>query len=151
VAGTDVVMPSIAHWRPRSRRLPSAKRPRLGVRGLHVPPAPPHGGVADGACRDGPAAAAERLEHSDGGALFHKTYRHLYEGEKRTQAKRQEALVLGRVGRGRDSRWRGWPGAGSTKPIVTMGGTGLEPVTPSLSSVLGPGSYNRYARARRMD
>ena len=34
-----------------------------------------------------PAAAAERLEHSDGGALFHKTYRHLYEGEKRTQAR----------------------------------------------------------------
>jgi integrase len=41
-----------------------------------------------------PAAAAERLEHSDGGALFHKTYRHLYEGEKRNQAKRLEALVL---------------------------------------------------------
>ena len=40
-----------------------------------------------------PAAAAERLEHSDGGALFHKTYRHLYEGEKREQAKRLEALV----------------------------------------------------------
>jgi integrase len=41
-----------------------------------------------------PAVAAERLEHSDGGALFHKTYRHLYEGEKREQAKRLEALVL---------------------------------------------------------
>jgi integrase len=41
-----------------------------------------------------PAAAAERLEHSDGGALFHKTYRHLYEGEKRNQARRLEALVL---------------------------------------------------------
>ena len=41
-----------------------------------------------------PAAAAERLEHSDGGALFHKTYRHLYEGEKRNQAKRLEALVV---------------------------------------------------------
>jgi integrase len=40
-----------------------------------------------------PAVAAERLEHSDGGALFHKTYRHLYEGEKREQAKRLEALV----------------------------------------------------------
>ena len=40
------------------------------------------------------AAAAERLEHSDGGALFHKTYRHLYEGEKRTQANRLETLVL---------------------------------------------------------
>ncbi len=41
-----------------------------------------------------PAVAAERLEHSDGGALFHKTYRHLYEGEKREQAKRLQALVL---------------------------------------------------------
>ena len=41
-----------------------------------------------------PAVAAERLEHSDGGALLHKTYRHLYEGEKRVQAKRLEALVL---------------------------------------------------------
>ncbi len=41
-----------------------------------------------------PAAAAERLEHSDGGALFHKTYRHLYEGEKRNQARRLEALVV---------------------------------------------------------
>ena len=41
-----------------------------------------------------PAVAAERLEHSDGGALFHKTYRHLYEGEKREQARRLEALVL---------------------------------------------------------
>jgi len=40
-----------------------------------------------------PTAAAERLEHSDGGALFYKTYRHLYEGEKREQAKRLEALV----------------------------------------------------------
>jgi len=40
-----------------------------------------------------PAVAAERLEHSDGGALFHKTYRHLYEGEKRAQANRLEALV----------------------------------------------------------
>ena len=39
------------------------------------------------------AVAAERLEHSDGGALFHKTYRHLYEGEKRVQANRLDALV----------------------------------------------------------
>src|SRR4051812_1175485 len=38
-------------------------------------------------------AAAERLEHSDGGALFHKTYRHLYEGEKREEAKKLETLV----------------------------------------------------------
>ncbi len=40
-----------------------------------------------------PAAAAERLEHNDGGALFHKTYRHLYEGEKRKNANRLQLLV----------------------------------------------------------
>jgi integrase len=40
-----------------------------------------------------PAVAAERLEHSDGGALFHKTYRHLYEREKREQAMKLETLV----------------------------------------------------------
>ena len=40
-----------------------------------------------------PAAAAERLEHNDGGALFLRTYRHLYEGEKRTNAKRLETLI----------------------------------------------------------
>ena len=33
-----------------------------------------------------PAVASERMGHSDGGALFLKTYRHLYEGEKRVQA-----------------------------------------------------------------
>jgi hypothetical protein len=35
-----------------------------------------------------PASAAERLGHTDGGALFLRTYRHLYEGEKRSQAAR---------------------------------------------------------------
>ena len=40
-----------------------------------------------------PAAAAERLEHNDGGALFLRTYRHLYEGEKRANAMRLEALI----------------------------------------------------------
>jgi integrase len=40
-----------------------------------------------------PAAAAERMEHNDGGALFLRTYRHLYEGEKRANAKRLEALI----------------------------------------------------------
>jgi len=33
-----------------------------------------------------PASAAERLGHTDGGALFLRLYRHLYEGEKRRQA-----------------------------------------------------------------
>jgi hypothetical protein len=40
-----------------------------------------------------PAAAAERLEHNDGGALFLRTYRHLYEGEKRKNAERLQTLV----------------------------------------------------------
>ena len=40
-----------------------------------------------------PAVASERLGHTDGGALFLRTYRHLYEGEKRTQTARLEDLV----------------------------------------------------------
>jgi hypothetical protein len=35
-----------------------------------------------------PASAAERLGRTDGGALFLRLYRHLYEGEKRRQADR---------------------------------------------------------------
>jgi integrase len=40
-----------------------------------------------------PAVACERLGHTDGGALYLKTYRHLYEGEKRTQADKLDNLV----------------------------------------------------------
>src|SRR5207253_2516225 len=40
------------------------------------------------------AVAAERAGHTDGGALFLRKYRHLYDGEKRTQVRRLEALVL---------------------------------------------------------
>lgn len=40
-----------------------------------------------------PPVAAERLGHTDGGALFLRTYRHLYEGEKRRQADKLERLV----------------------------------------------------------
>jgi integrase len=40
-----------------------------------------------------PAVASECMGHTDGGALFLRTYRHLYEGEKRVQAARLEALV----------------------------------------------------------
>ena len=40
-----------------------------------------------------PATAAERLGHSDGGALFLRRYRNLYEGEKRAQAARLGAQV----------------------------------------------------------
>lgn len=54
-----------------------------------------------------PAVAAERLEHSDGGALFHKTYRHLYEGEKRNQAQAARGARRGGVGRRMDSGRRG--------------------------------------------
>lgn len=46
-----------------------------------------------------PAVASERLGHTDGGALFLKTYRHLYEGEKRAQAARLDALVRERMDR----------------------------------------------------
>ena len=41
-----------------------------------------------------PAVAAERAGHTDGGALFLRTYRHLYEAEKRTHALRLEAKIL---------------------------------------------------------
>jgi hypothetical protein len=41
----------------------------------------------------GPRSYQVRVAPSDGGALFHKTYRHLYEGEKRSQAMRLDALV----------------------------------------------------------
>ena len=41
-----------------------------------------------------PAVAAERAGHTDGGALFMRTYRHLYEAEKRSQALRLEAKIL---------------------------------------------------------
>lgn len=40
-----------------------------------------------------PAVASERLGHTDGGALFLRLYRHLYEGEKRTQVRKLEALI----------------------------------------------------------
>ena len=39
------------------------------------------------------AVASEWMGHTDGGALFLRTYRHLYEGEKRVQASRLEAHV----------------------------------------------------------
>ena len=46
----------------------------------------------------GPAGCSHRVTRyaaasTDGGALFLRTYRHLYEGEKRVQAARLEALV----------------------------------------------------------
>ena len=50
-----------------------------------------------------PAVAAERAGHSDGGALFLRRYRHLYEAEKRVQALRLER-----------SSARAWTGRGQT-------------------------------------
>jgi integrase len=52
-----------------------------------------------------PASAAERLGHTDGGALFLKTYRHLYEGEKRAQAERFGAQVQAAL----DEEWTNSP------------------------------------------
>ena len=75
--------------------------------------------------------ASERLGHTDGGALFLKTYRHLYEGEKRMEALRLEDLIR-----------RAWTSLGqrtcrrrtfrSTKPQVLMGAAGIEPATPRV-------------------
>jgi len=39
------------------------------------------------------AVASERMDHSDGGALYLKRYRHLYDGEKRAQAQILEEYV----------------------------------------------------------
>ena len=43
-----------------------------------------------------PAVAAERIGHTDRGALFLRTYRHLYEGEKRIHTERLDAFVQAR-------------------------------------------------------
>jgi hypothetical protein len=40
-----------------------------------------------------PAVSAERMGHTDVGALFLRTYRHRYEGEKRIHAARLDAFV----------------------------------------------------------
>ena len=50
-----------------------------------------------------PAVAAERMGHTDGGALFLRTYRHLYEGEKRVNADRLDAFVRESLDKGRTS------------------------------------------------
>jgi integrase len=55
-----------------------------------------------------PAVACERLGHSDGGALFLRTYRHLYEGEKRVQAARLDAMVRASL----DAAWTDEDGTG---------------------------------------
>jgi len=58
-----------------------------------------------------PAVASERMGHKDGGALFLRTYRHLYEGEKRVQAARLEAHVrasLDKEGTSTPGNWSEW-------------------------------------------
>jgi integrase len=59
-----------------------------------------------------PAVAAERASHTDGGALFLQKYRHLYESEKRVQARRLEAMVRGYL----DGSWTGGPIEGDDPP-----------------------------------
>ncbi len=56
-----------------------------------------------------PAVASERMGHRDGGALFLRTYRHLYEGEKRAQAARLEAHVQERLDKSLDKEWTSDP------------------------------------------
>jgi integrase len=60
-----------------------------------------------------PAVASQRMGHMDGGALFLKTYRHLYEGEKRVQAERFEAFVLSSL-----DKERTLPGAKDEKRLT---------------------------------
>jgi len=51
------------------------------------------------------AVIAERLQHSDGGALLLKKYNHLYPAQKREQAARLDALIRAAV----DTEWTGRP------------------------------------------
>jgi integrase len=60
-----------------------------------------------------PATAAERLGHSDGGALFLRTYRHLYEDERRRQAD----LFGARVQEQLDEEWTEEDEAESDSPL----------------------------------
>ena len=79
-----------------------------------------------------PAVIAERLQHSDGGALLLKKYNHLYPAQKRVQL--PDWMPLSE--RSRTQNGQRSPMAaenGLTKGIRRMGATGLEPVTPSLS------------------
>jgi len=75
-----------------------------------------------------PAVAAERMEHSDGGALFLRTYRHLYEEEKRSQAGRLDVFVRRHL----DSTWTDEQTEVDNplnKRMRPMGAAGIEPAT----------------------
>ena len=72
-----------------------------------------------------PAVAAERMGHSDGGALFPRTYRHLYESEMRAQALRLQALLDGTRAPELDREEQG----GRQTAFLHMGAPGIEPGT----------------------
>jgi integrase len=59
-----------------------------------------------------PAVASERLGHTDGGALFLSTYRHVYEAEKRTQALKLEGHIRASL----DNAWTA-DGAEADSPL----------------------------------
>jgi hypothetical protein len=52
------------------------------------------------------------MDHSGGGALYLKTYRHLYDGEKRAQAQRLEDFVQSELDK---DRTRDPPGAANRR------------------------------------
>ena len=79
----------------------------VGVRRVHVPLLRHTAGSLMALAGMDPAVASERMGHTDGGALFLRTYRHLYEGEKRVQAARLDALVRGSL----DRTWTSTPGS----------------------------------------
>ncbi len=75
-----------------------------------------------------PAVACERLGHSDGGALFLRTYRHLYEGEKREQAAKLDALIRKSLDENGTTHDVG-EGIPHEQAVSAMGAPGIEPGT----------------------
>jgi integrase len=71
------------------------------------------------------AVASERMGHTDGGALFLRTYRHLYEGEKRVQARRLEAHVRASLDK-EGTLTLGIARKDLSKPFPMMGAPGIE-------------------------
>jgi integrase len=75
-----------------------------------------------------PAVASERMGHSDGGALFLKTYRHLYEGEKLTQAAKLDALIRETLDEN-GTEAQGRAANPHQTGVSAMGAPGIEPGT----------------------
>jgi hypothetical protein len=65
------------------------------------------------------------MGHSDGGAPFLRTYRHLYDGERRAQALGLEALLDGTRAPEVDREGHG----GRHTAFLHMGAPGIEPGT----------------------